>query len=80
VVIEADGWNYLLPDTITTIGGVSVDEGMATNLVNNAMRRIAAAVSEFRNQAYCKDKHVTYQASGGGFPASPAEGDLFLEF
>jgi hypothetical protein len=78
--LEVDNWDPANPDSITLISGTDVDEGMLPGLLNNALRRIASAVAALRGQAYCKDKHVTIQASGGALPATPAEGDLFIEF
>jgi hypothetical protein len=80
MAIEVDNWDSATPDNITLVSGVDVDEGMLPSLINNAIRRIASAVAVFRKQAYCKDKNVTIQASGGALPATPAEGDLLIEY
>lgn len=79
MAIEVDNWNTTA-DLNVTVAGSDVDEGMLPGLINNAIRRIMAAVAAFRVQAYCKDKNVTIQASGGALPGSPAEGDFFLEY
>ncbi len=63
-----------------TIEGENVAEGSLPGPLNNVIRKICAAVRVFRNNAYCKDKNVTIQASGGAAPATPAENDLWIEY
>lgn len=80
MAIEVDNWNTTNPDAITNVSGTNVAEGMAANLVNNAIRRVMSAVGVFRDKAYCRDQGVTIAASGGALPSSPVEGDMFLEY
>lgn len=78
--LEVDNWSVASPDSNTLVSGTDIDEGMLPGFINNAIRRVMSAVAAFRAQAYCKDKNVTIQASGGALPATPAEGDLFIEY
>ena len=79
--LEVDNWaDESSPDSNVLVMGVDIDEGSLPGLLNNMGRRIMAAVSSFRKVAYCKDKNVTIQASGGAAPATPQEGDLWIEY
>lgn len=62
------------------IEGENIAEGMLPGALNNWARKICAAIKVFRNNAYCKDKNVTIQPSGGAAPATPAVGDLWIEY
>jgi hypothetical protein len=74
--------SYNATDTLnTSLEGIPVGEGaMTIPSINDLFRKMAASIRVFRNNAYCKDKNVTIQASGGGAPASPAENDLWIEY
>lgn len=78
--MAVDNWNA--NDTLnTTLEGVPVGEGAMTfPTINDLFRKMAAAIKTFRTKAYCKDQYVTIQASGGAAPATPAEGDLWVEY
>jgi hypothetical protein len=79
MAINIDSWNT--NETLNgTLEGQDVSEGSLPGPLNNVIRRMAAAIRAFRDQAYCKDKHVTIQASGGAAPAAPVDGDLWLEY
>jgi hypothetical protein len=77
--LEVDNWNT--DDTLNAaVAGTDVSEGSLASNLNNAVRKVMAAIASFRAVAYCKDKNVTIAASGGALPATPAEGDWFLEY
>jgi len=78
--MAVDDWNT--NDSLnTTLEGVPTGEGAMTfPTINDLFRKMAAAIAAFRSNAYCKDKNVTIQASGGALPSSPSEGDLLIEY
>lgn len=72
-------WNT--NDTLNiTLEGVDVAEGCQPAGLNNMFRKMAAAIRVFYNKAYRIGENVTIQASGGAAPASPSEGDLWVEY
>lgn len=77
--MSVDAWNT--NEALNgTIEGENVAEGSLPGPLNNVIRKMAAALKVFRNVAYCKDKNVTIQASGGAAPAAPSEDDLWIEY
>lgn len=77
--MAVDNWN-----TNEALNGViegeNVAEGSLPGVLNNVIRKMAAAIRVFRNNAYCKDKNITIQASGGAAPVAPAENDIWIEY
>lgn len=77
--MSVDSWDTVAANN-NSIEGVDVSEGSLPKFFNDCFRAMAAAIKVFRNNAYCKDKNVTIQASGGAAPVSPAENDLWIEY
>lgn len=77
--LEVDNW-LTTADSNILVSGTDIDEGMLPQFINNALRRIMAAMRAWRDVSYCKDKNVTIQATGGSPPASPQENDWFIEY
>ena len=68
------------PTLNNTLEGVDVAEGCQPAGLNDMFRKMAAAIKVFYNNTYSKTNNVTIAASGGALPASPDEGDFFLEY
>ena len=79
MALEVDNWNAN-DALITTAAGIDVSEGCLLKNLNNAIRKVMAAVFSWRQVAYSIDKNVTAQASGGAAPTSPAVGALWIEW
>jgi hypothetical protein len=65
----------------TTLEGIPTGEGaMTIPNINNLFRKMAATIKDFWSRAYRRGENVTIQATGGAAPATPADGDLFIEY
>lgn len=63
-----------------TVDGVNIAEGCAPANLNNAMRYIMADVKTFYNSALRKDENVYILADGDPDPATPADGDIVINY
>lgn len=79
MALEVDSWNAN-EASIATIAGTDVSEGCLLRNLNNAIRKLAAAVFSWRQVAYSIDKNVTAQPSGGAAPVDPQIGHLWIEW
>lgn len=79
MALEVDNWNAD-QSLITTVAGTDVSEGCLLRLLNDAIRKVMAAVYSWRQVGYSIDKNTTAQASGGAAPTSPAVGHLWMEW
>jgi hypothetical protein len=78
--MAVDSWNTNEALNAVIEGEPTAESTTTFPAINNLFRKICAAIKVFRNNAYCKDKNVTIQATGGSAPASPAENDLWIEY